>query len=137
MRTRDDFGPCELTERTRVALGRWCSGDGRRLVVALAVMANTAASEPESLRSMARRAGVHHETAGQWAAEWLAIEARVREDADAELALAVHDAGRRLGRQAHERLLDEMAEAMPSREREHRPVVRLWGRASETMAMGA
>ena len=131
MRTRDDFGPCELTERTRVALGRWAAGDGRRLVVAMAAMANVGASDRESMRSIAARAGgMCHKDAKRWAEEWLAIEARVREDADAELALAVADAGRRLGRKAHERLLDEMAEAMPSREAEHRPVVRLWPAAS-------
>lgn len=136
MRMRDDFGPCELTERVRAALGRWCcpggQADGRRLVVALGVMANTGSSNPEPMRAIARRAGVDHKTASAWASEWQRIEAQVREHgADAELMRALVDVGQRLGRQAQHRAADEMAEAQPSAGHEHRPVVRLWPRAAD------
>ena len=134
MRTREDFGPCELTERVRAALGRWCcpggSPDGRRLVVAMAAMGNVGAADRESVRSVARRAGVHQNTAQAWIDEWMAIEARVREAADGELMAALHDVAVRLGGQAARRVADEMAEASPSAGVEHRPVVRLWGQAS-------
>lgn len=135
VRTREEFGPCELTERVRAALGRWCcpggQADGRRLVVALGVMANTGASDPEPMRSIARRAGVDHKTAMAWASEWKAIEADVREHgADAELMRAVVDVGQRIGRQAQARVIDEMEQAAASSHGEHRPVVRLWPQAA-------
>lgn len=132
MRTREDFGPCELTERTRVALGRWCASarsggppDGRRLVVALGVMGNTGASDPEAISAIARRAGVCHKDARRWADEWRAIEASVREDADTELERAVLDVGVRLGQGALDRVRAEVDEAMPEYAGGREPRVRL------------
>lgn len=129
MRTCEDFGPCELTERTRVALGRWCaqSGktDGRRLVVAMAAMGNVGASDPESTRAIADRAGVDKTTAHRWMGEWMAIEASVREDADTELERAMLDVGVRLGRGALDRVRAEVDEAMPEYAGGREPRVRL------------
>ena len=74
MRTREDFGPCELSDKMAFALRVW-SGPGenawRRAVVAVAAMGNTNASETESYRSMAQRVGVDEKTAKAWAEDWM------------------------------------------------------------------
>lgn len=74
MRTREDFGPCELSDKMAFALRVWAGpGDNawRRAAVAVAAMGNTNASEPESYRSMAQRVGVDKNTARAWAEDWM------------------------------------------------------------------
>lgn len=115
-RSRDDFGPNELTNEARAWLDGW-AGDGedrcQRWLVAVAALGNQVA-ETESLRSIADRVGVDKNTVKRWSEH---VTRRLRIVREFGTVVLVQDVAREIertmGQQAATRFQIEVENATP------------------------